>query len=348
MHYRRVRKTGDTGPAEARKDLRDSACSVCGSSDGRILHHPLYPDGRGLCEMHYARWRKFNDVGPVESLRQKSPLDGECAHRLPDGSKCQNPYLAAGYCSMHYQRLRVFGDPDDPGVQVRIPDDQAAEQMRDAGASPQVSYPGVDKPWPCICVTCSRHVTPTLSWVRQGGRACPYCSGSKVDPEEAAAFMLAKGLRVTVPYPGTDKPWPGIHVGTPSKRGCNQPQQPSYHAVKTGGQGVCFDCATRGYSRSLPGALYIVESDALVKVGIANMRGLSRRLNKHAGQGLQPRVVYGFADGAVPAEFERLWVNWRSQHEQWQVSKSDLPDGYTEAMVRCAAVDDFIGWALVP
>lgn len=341
MHEKRLRKNGDVGPADSYRDLRDAACSYCGKR-GLTIYDPSYPDG-GLCEMHYARRRRTGQLGPKARLTQPAPLDGRCSHVTPTGETCDDPYLASGYCAKHYQRIRAGRDPDDPGVARRISNDDAHAQMLAAGAEPQVAYVRSDRKWPCICTRCHRKIQPTLDSVRRGHDPCTYCSGARVDPEAARTFMLSKGLQVTVPFPGSDNPWHGIHVGTTTQPGCNRTTSPSYHSVKTHSQGVCFACAVRGYSESKAGVFYVVSNDVFIKCGIANMRNMNRRLQSHARRsGMELQAVVGFKDGSTPVLMEEIWLRYRSMYPALWATKKEIPDGYTEAMRRTSAIELFI------
>lgn len=272
------------------------------------------------------------------------PPDGQCTHQLPDGSKCSSAYLAAGLCSLHYGRVAAGRDPDDAGIDIRISEADAIQQMREAQVEPLEPYTRTDVKWRGKCLRCGREIQPTLSSVRQGNNPCWYCSGSRVDPVEAEAFMLSQGLAVLDPWPGrVDRKWRGLHVGAADRPGCMGEVFPTYHSVKTHHQGVCFDCGERGYSTSKPGAFYVVANDDIVKCGIANMRNFRSRVRHHeTKQGLTWLWLVGHADGRQPWLLEKAWKSYRADHPEWHVTKSDLQDGYTEAMRRTPQVDQFI------
>lgn len=341
MHYKRYKKLGDPGPVATLAELRDSSCSYCGAV-GKVIHDSSYPGG-GLCEMHQGRWRRKRDLGPIERLTQVMPSDGQCTHVLTDGSKCSNAYLAGGFCSLHYNRVSAGRGPDDAGIDIRISVSEAVQQMKDAHLEPLEPYVRSDVKWRCRCLRCRREILPTLATVRQGKDPCWYCSGSRVDPEEAQAFMLSKGLAVLDPWPGrVDRKWRGLHVGTREKPGCMGEVSPTYHSVKTHNQGVCFDCGERGYSTSKPGAFYVVGNERIVKCGIANMRNFRTRIGQHRRQGLAWEWIVGSADGNVAWQMERLWKIFRADNPGLHVTKDQLRDGYTEAMQRQDRVELFL------
>ncbi|MEQ1698910.1 MAG: hypothetical protein ABMA25_02320 [Ilumatobacteraceae bacterium] len=57
----------------------------------------------------------------------------------------------------------------------RVDAAEAEAVMRLAGFDPLGAYPGAAKPWPCICVTCRRKVSPQYQSVRRGG-GCRFCA----------------------------------------------------------------------------------------------------------------------------------------------------------------------------
>jgi len=342
MHYKRWKKTGTPGSSKSKADQRDTTCSYCGAP-GKIIHDTSYPGG-GLCEMHHGRWRRHKDLGPIKRKTQVRPPDGLCSHHLPDGTKCDRPYLAGGFCTLHYTRVSNGRHPDDAGKSIRVPEHDAISEMEAAGASPVEPYRRSDWKWKCQCLRCGREIHSTLAAVRQGHDPCWRCSGSRVDPAEAQAYMLSKGLQVLDPWPGrVDRKWRGLHVGTEDKPGCMGEVSPTYHSVKTHDQGVCFSCGERGYSTSKPGGFYIVTNGRIVKCGIANMRNFRSRVRMHATkQGLEWIWLMGHRDGWVAWNLERRWKQFRALHVNDQVTKRDLEDGYTEAMWCKPTVDSFL------
>lgn len=341
MHYRRLLKRGDIGPATSLVDTRDTTCSYCGAP-GKIIHDSTY-EGGGLCEIHQGRWRRNRDLGARERLTSTAPADGQCTNVSEDGEKCSGAYVAAGLCAMHYQRVAAGRSVNDPGIDIRIDPREADADMRRAGAEPLAPYVRSVDPWRCTCLTCGRTITPTLESVRRGKHPCWYCSGSRTDPQEAVEYMLNAGMRPLVPWPGrVDRKWKGIHVGTSETPGCLGEIEPTYHSVKTHRQGVCFDCGIRGYSRAKPGTFYVVRNATIVKGGIANMRGLARRLSTHKSAGLHWNWLIGFEDGSVAWNLERQWKAFRLDHPELHVQRHELKDGYTEAVKSDHAVDKFL------
>ena len=88
-------------------------------------------------------------------------------------------------------------------------------------------------------------------------------------------------------------------------------------------------------------ALYVVRSDSIVKVGITG--NLERRLAQHKAQGLE-KVVYVLhsSDSVGIVNLERSWKKFVRLHPQLRVTRSELPDGYTEAAPLTNAVKEYI------
>lgn len=101
---------------------------------------------------------------------------------------------------------------------------------------PQEPYRSIHAPWKCICTKCKRVVTPTYTQVRTRGRGCKYCAKIYVDPKEAVAFMLSKGLKPKERYKGAMSPWKSKCLT------CGKVVTPTYSNVRTGHSG-CRHCA---------------------------------------------------------------------------------------------------------
>ena len=119
-------------------------------------------------------------------------------------------------------------------MSARLSDEEALSVMVSAGLDPLRPYPGALSPWECRCLRCGRTVRPTLSNVRQG-RRCEYCSGKRVDPAEAEAFMIGRGLQPLVKFPGSKPPWSCQCLK------CGNQVSPRYRAIVAGGG--CKYCA---------------------------------------------------------------------------------------------------------
>jgi hypothetical protein len=86
MHYQRLRKHGDLGPAHALKRKARNAPTVCTVED---CDRPT--QGRALCARHYYRLRKYGDVNAV------------AFDRAPNGSGSVDPN---GYITIQINNRR--------------------------------------------------------------------------------------------------------------------------------------------------------------------------------------------------------------------------------------------------
>jgi hypothetical protein len=93
MHYRRVLRTGEVGPALARSE-RVSICDVSGCE--QIV------DARSLCHGHYQRLMR-NGFLEETSLRS--------GNRVCSVEECDRQHKAKGFCAAHYKRYLKTGDP---------------------------------------------------------------------------------------------------------------------------------------------------------------------------------------------------------------------------------------------
>lgn len=121
----------------------------------------------------------------------------------------------------------------------RVDRPQAIEAMRGAGVEPLEDFPGSDRPWRCLCSTCGRETAPTYGSIRNGQRACRYCSRRAVVPDEAVEVMRAADLEPVAEYPGANTPW------TCECKRCGNTVAPTYGSVRQG-SGGCRYCAGLG------------------------------------------------------------------------------------------------------
>ena len=121
-------------------------------------------------------------------------------------------------------------------MSIRLSETEAVSLMNKAGLTPLVSYENLNTPWLSQCQKCSREVSPRLGSIKRGSAGCAYCSGNKVDPEEALVVMQSAGLKPHCPYPGNDVPWKSTCMK------CGRETSPRYHHVKGRGSG-CKYCS---------------------------------------------------------------------------------------------------------
>ena len=125
----------------------------------------------------------------------------------------------------------------------RIDPIEAVEIMRKAGVEPHGDYPGNAVPWPSTCHSCARQVAPRLANVRISGKACAYCSKSRIDESDAIAHMIDAGLEPLEPYPGTMLPW-RCRCMT-----CGATVTPRHNGIRSG-QGGCLACGNKSSSKT--------------------------------------------------------------------------------------------------
>ena len=108
--------------------------------------------------------------------------------------------------------------------------------MKKAKLTPQVEFPGSDKPWICICNKCKREVAPRYSSIKAGQGGCIWCVGKKVDPIVAVQTLLALEIQPLEPFKTSHSKWKSRCLR------CGKEVSPSYHDIKYG-SGGCKYCA---------------------------------------------------------------------------------------------------------
>jgi hypothetical protein len=132
----------------------------------------------------------------------------------------------------------------------RIPSSEATAVMRRAGVEPVEPFPGVDKPWKCMCLNAQcpglwkgevAVITPRYSDAKIAVRsACKYCARRAVRPERAAFHMMQRGVQPIVDFPGAAVPWPCRCLTCGS-----DDISPTYANVWLTKQGGCERCGGR-------------------------------------------------------------------------------------------------------
>ena len=77
---------------------------------------------------------------------------------------------------------------------MRLTETEAIRVMKAAGLFPLEPYVSVNAPWLSKCQKCGREVSPRLGSIKRGSAGCAFCSGRKVDPDEAVVVMQNAGL----------------------------------------------------------------------------------------------------------------------------------------------------------
>ena len=113
---------------------------------------------------------------------------------------------------------------------------EAEQVMKDAGVTPLVAYPGVNKKWLSKCNKCERFIEPNYTAVRSGYQACGYCASRRVDLDSQIEFMIVSGFQPLVKYPGANNAWKCRCLK------CGHITSPSLSNLKKGAGG-CRVCA---------------------------------------------------------------------------------------------------------
>ena len=119
----------------------------------------------------------------------------------------------------------------------RFTDEKAIAIMLAKDLKPLEEYAGSMKGWQCECLKCGKIVFPALSSVQRSKGGCEYCSGRKVDAEDAIEIMKISGFLPLEPFTSALTKWRSkcIHCGLESS--------PQYNNVRKGS--TCVYCSKR-------------------------------------------------------------------------------------------------------
>jgi hypothetical protein len=122
----------------------------------------------------------------------------------------------------------VRAKEENVAVAVKISEAAARELFIKNDLEPLDEFPGTQKPWRSLCVRTGKEVSPTYGKVRDFGHRCQYCSGYKVDPQEAIKVMKESGFKPLIDYPGSNSPWKSECLG------CGKTTSPTFSSVSKG------------------------------------------------------------------------------------------------------------------
>ena len=227
-----------------------------------------------------------------------------------------------------------------------IDEEDAIEIMSLAGFRPLTKYPGAKFPWPSKCLTCNRKVSPQLSSVKNRGGGCIYCTGHKVDPQDAVKLMKINALKPLEPYTSSTTPWLCIC------QKCKREVTPTYSAIREG-QGGCRFCADWGIDYTAPGFIYLMFHKDLraLKVGIGGeQRSRGRdRIKQHEKHGweLYKKLSFDTADSAF--QVEQATLSWIRKTKKLPVflSLNEMPQGGYSETFSDEAIDMKNVWARI-
>ena len=213
----------------------------------------------------------------------------------------------------------------------KIDEKDAIKVMLSSKLQPLEPYERNGKPWKSRCLNCKKIVSPTYSAIQQGQGSCVYCSGKKVDPEDAVMMMLAAKLQPLIPYKSHDTKWKCKCLN------CGKIVFPRYDSIKTG-QGGCIYCAEYGINMNTPSYLYLITNNRLNshKIGIGNHKKVNDRLTKFNRKGWATFKVWNFQTGgeAWKVETSVFRVIRKELKLPIHLSKGEMPvtEGHTETI----------------
>ena len=221
---------------------------------------------------------------------------------------------------------------------------EAFDFMVSKGLEPLEPYKRADSRWKCRCLICQKEVTPAYSTLRQGANGCIYCSGRKVDPQDAISLFLENSLKPLVPYVSTETKWKSECMK------CSRIVFPTHHMVSQR-SGGCKYCATLGMDFTLPAYIYLIthEGYGAHKIGISGMYSKEDRLNDHAKNGWNLYKKKTFESADQTYEIEQAVLLWLREVKGLQpfLSLSEMPQrGWTET-VDASEIDLPTIWAKV-
>jgi len=226
----------------------------------------------------------------------------------------------------------------------KVDPNEAFEFMVSKGLKPLEPYSRADGKWKCRCIKCLKLVTPTYSTLKQGAAGCIYCSGKKVDPDDAVSLFLENFLKPLVPYKSTETKWKSECMK------CGRIVYPSHHMVSQR-SGGCKYCSTLGMDFTLPAYIYLITNEKLNshKIGISGVHSKEDRLKDHAKNGWILYKKKTLASADLIYEIEQETLRWLREDRGLPpyLSKFEVPQaGWTET-VDASEIDLPTIWAKV-
>lgn len=207
-------------------------CAKCNRNSS-----PTYSNVRGGSGCRHCKGTFIEPSEAVETMIEAGlePLTEYPGSDVPWKSRCATcgrevtPRLASLRKGHHGCRYCAVGG---------LTASEATAAARSYGMEPMEPYPGMNQPWPGICMTCGSVVQPRLSTLRKGFGPCKTCSareaarkrieataqgwqslgpahfdarGDDADPSQSvvtpAEIMRDAGVTPLEPFPGVAKPW---------------------------------------------------------------------------------------------------------------------------------------------
>ena len=296
-------------PLESYKNTKSpwkSKCLVCEKITTPMLGNIIRGHkGCGFCDGH-----KIDPEDAVKKMRKAGlePLEPYASSDAP--WKCRHldcgAIVSPSYASIRSGQggCRSCGFKES-GKKNTLDESKAKEVMLKAKLQPLEPYTSSSKPWKCECMVCHKIVFPTYSNINSGNSGCLYCSGGKVDAEDAIALMREHGLEPLEPFIDSKKKWKCRHLK------CGNIVYPQYNTIQNRGGG-CSACAEYGLNYTSPAYLYIMKHEIYqsIKVGISNIDAQPNRVRSHEIQGWKLYKVFNFATGQIAEDIENEVLNW--------------------------------------
>ncbi|MFF4126791.1 hypothetical protein ACFYYP_24960 [Microbispora rosea] len=115
----------------------------------------------------------------------------------------------------------------------------AKQAMIERGVWPIEKFRNTSDKWLCVCMECGEFVTPRYnSVVHKGNGGCAPCGRKEIDPVQAKAFMISKGMWPVEKFVNGNAPWLCVCMG------CGEFITPRYGGTRYRGSGCKF-CAQK-------------------------------------------------------------------------------------------------------
>ena len=316
-----------------------SKCLIC----GKLVtpRHASLQKGSGGCKYCAKKFVDAEDAVMVMRKAKFEPLVPYPGSQKPWKCKCLR-------CGREVQPAYTTIVSGQKGCVYcggkKVDPQEAFDFMVSKGLTPLEPYKRADGQWKCRCIKCLKLVTPTYSTLKQGAAGCIYCSGKKVDPQDAVTLFLENSLKPLVPYTSTETKWKSECMK------CGRVVYPSHHMVSQR-SGGCKYCATLGLDFTLPAYIYLITHEELGahKIGISGVHAKEDRLNDHAKNGWKLYKRKNFESADQTYEIEQEVIRWLRVDRGLppHLSLNEMPQrGWTET-VDATEIDLPTIWAKV-
>lgn len=262
------------------------SCPECGKT--RSKTNRLHSEEFAYSAMLKAGWRPLSSY---QGKNNKTQWESECI-KCGETSKPNLGNVLAGrggcgYCNGN-----------------KVNSKKAIEIMMQFSLKPLVKYPGAGAPWKSRCIVCLQTVYPRFADVKYG-IGCAYCSGRRVNTEEAEMLMMKAKLKPLVKYPGAMVPWSCLCLK------CERKVSPLYNGIQQG-RGGCIFCVKTGIQYDKPAYIYLMNHQMFqsIKIGISGKAALNSRLEAHKKYGWEVFQTKDFTTGIEAERVETSVLNW--------------------------------------